>query len=116
MTQRTTDRGSTHSEKLAAWHAQFPKFISDPEEGADYILAVSEEQARGEIPYFGEEEVEKLEYAGWMSQAAFPDGYDSREEWEESSNFCESWWQECAEPIFPAQLLGAIQAWEVIRR
>jgi hypothetical protein len=85
-------------------------------EGPDdrYILADSEEDARAFADYdggFGD--AYTLRYVGWMCRVAYPEEYDSREEWEESLDFCDDWWEGCAEPVNDRQRAHARQAWEV---
>lgn len=44
----------------------------------------------------GEWEVEGKPF--WMCVVAFPDDYESREEWEQSPDFTKPWWSGCRPP------------------
>lgn len=67
-----------------------PHTIYSPD-GDRYILADTEKAALDEI----DQEEEELEDIGWMCVVPYPELYDSREEWEESLDFTEPWWESC---------------------
>jgi hypothetical protein len=85
-------------------------------DGDTYALADSEAEALDEAVGAYGDEVKGVRYCGWMAQVPYPEDYDSREEWEQSTDFTESWWEGCQEPVTDKQREHATRAWVVLFR
>lgn len=85
-----------------------PHTIYSPD-GDRYILAATEEAALAEI----DQEEEELDDLGWMCVVDYPELYDNREEWEESPDFTDPWWESCQRPADDQPKPTVLRAWEV---
>lgn len=79
-----------------------------------WVLADTEEEAVKELVDAGYCTT-TVEPAGWMMSVPFPFEYGSREEWEASPDFQESWWESCGAPLGTTDpTLKVCRAWEIL--